>query len=113
MQEIFRGKKRFFLKITFGIGNMVRKSATFEIVNERGFHARPASLFVQNALNYASDIKVKNLESGITADGKSLMSLLMLAAPKGTRLEVSAAGNDAENALETLGRMIKGGFDEE
>ena len=92
---------------------MVRKSATFEIVNERGFHARPASLFVQNALNYASDIKVKNLESGITADGKSLMSLLMLAAPKGTRLEVSAAGNDAENALESLGRMITGGFDEE
>ena len=92
---------------------MVRKSATFEIVNERGFHARPASLFVQSALNYASDIKVKNLESGITADGKSLMSLLMLAAPKGTRLEVSAAGNDAENALESLGRMITGGFDEE
>ena len=92
---------------------MIKTSAAFEIVNERGFHARPASLFVQSALNYASDIKVKNLESGITADGKSLMSLLMLAAPKGTRLEISVSGADAENALETLGKMIAGGFDEE
>ena len=92
---------------------MARTKAAFEIVNERGFHARPASLFVQCASAFSSSIEVKNLSSGITADGKSLMSLLMLAAPKGTRLEVSAVGTDAENALETLGRMITGGFDEE
>ncbi|MCI6289592.1 MAG: HPr family phosphocarrier protein [Lentisphaeria bacterium] len=92
---------------------MTKKSEIFEIINERGFHARPASLFVQNAGNYASNISVKNLTSGEIADGKSLMSLLILAAGKGTRLEVTADGPDAEEALKGLGTMIRGGFDED
>ena len=92
---------------------MIRKRATFEIVNERGFHARPASLFVQKAAAFASVVDVKNLSSGVIADGKSLMSLLMLAAGKGTRLEISVAGPDADDALKTLGGMITGGFDED
>ena len=92
---------------------MSRKTATFEVVNERGFHARPASLFVQRAVGFASTIEVKNLSSGVAADGKSLLELLILAAPKGTRLEITAAGSDADEALSTLGGMITGGFDEE
>lgn len=92
---------------------MTRKTATFEIVNERGFHARPVALFVQKAVSFSSAIGVKNLSSGVAADGKSLLSLLTLAAAKGTRLEVTADGPDADNALEILGGMITGGFDEE
>ena len=92
---------------------MSRKKAAFEIVNERGFHARPASLFVQSASGFASSVEVKNLSSGVTADGKSLMSLLMLAAAKGTLLEITTAGPDAEDALKNLGDMIAGGFDED
>lgn len=92
---------------------MATTRESFEIINERGFHARPAALFVQCAEEFSSSIEVKNLTSGITADGKSLLSLLMLAAPKGTRLEITAAGPDAENALKTLGGMITGGFDED
>lgn len=92
---------------------MGKKRAAFEIVNERGFHARPASLFVQSALGFRSAIEVKNLSSGIVADGKSLMSLLVLAAAKGTRLEITASGPDAETAVDTLGKMIMGGFDED
>ena len=92
---------------------MIKTSAAFEIVNERGFHARPASLFVQCAMGFSSSVEVKNLTSGVTADGKSLLSLLMLAAPKGTKLEVTAAGSDAENAIKQLGAIITGGFDEE
>ena len=56
---------------------------------------------------------MKNLTSGEIADGKSLMSLLILAAGKGTRLEVTADGPDAEEALKGLGTMIRGGFDED
>ena len=92
---------------------MIKAKAAFEIVNERGFHARPASLFVQCATGFASSVEVKNLVSGVTADGKSRMSLLMLAAPKGTRLEVTVSGPDAETALEKLGGIITGGFDED
>ena len=92
---------------------MIQKRGTFEIINERGFHARPASLFVQSATAFVSSVNVKNLSSGIIADGKSLMSLLMLAAAKGTLLEITTAGPDAEDALKNLGDMIAGGFDED
>ncbi len=92
---------------------MSRKRAAFEIVNERGFHARPASLFVQSASGFRSSIEVKNLSSGTVADGKSLMSLLVLAAGKGTCLEITASGPDAETAADTLAKLIMGGFDED
>ena len=92
---------------------MSKKTATFEIVNERGFHARPVALFVQQAATFSSAVEVRNLSSGAVADGKSLLSLLTLAAVKGTRLEITADGPDADHALEILGGMITGGFDEE
>jgi len=85
----------------------------FEIINERGFHARPASLFVQQACSFDSKITVKNETTGDNADGKSLMSLLMLAAARGTKLKIIAEGSDAETALHSLGDMIAKGFDEE
>ena len=92
---------------------MTKKTATFEIINERGFHARPAALFVQKAVDFSAAVEVKNLSSGAVADGKSLLSLLTLAAAKGTLLELAADGPDADHALEILGDMITGGFDEE
>ena len=113
MQGFFRMETVFFVKKHAWIENMVRKKAAFEIVNERGFHARPASLFVQSASEFSSAIEVKNLSSGLVADGKSLMSLLVLAAGKGTSLEITASGPDAETAVETLGKLIMGGFDED
>ncbi len=88
-------------------------SRIFEISNERGFHARPASLFVQQASVFAAKITVKNEATGDHADGKSLMSLLMLAASRGTKLTIVAEGIDAEDALRALGEMIAKGFDEE
>lgn len=111
MQEKNCLKTVFFEK--HWINDKMTTRAAFEIVNERGFHARPASLFVQCAEGFSSTVEVKNLVSGATADGKSLMSLLMLAAPKGTRLEITVSGPDAENALEKLGSMIMEGFDED
>ena len=111
MQEKNCFKTIFFEK--HWINDKMMTRAAFEIVNERGFHARPASLFVQCAEEFASTVEVKNLGSGVTADGKSLMSLLMLAAPKGTRLEITVSGPDAESALEKLGSMITEGFDED
>ena len=88
-------------------------SGSFEITNVRGLHARPASLFVQEASGYDADITVQNETTGAKVDGKSLMGLLMLAAPCGTRLKIVASGPDADQALDALGGLIMKGFDED
>ena len=88
-------------------------SGSFEIRNSCGLHARPASLFVQEAVTYDAEITVQNETSGEKADGKSLMGLLMLAAPCGTKLKIVANGSDADKALTALGGLIMKGFDEE
>ena len=84
----------------------------FVVGNPLGIHARPASLFVQTAADFDSEIAVTNLDSGHTADGKSVMSMLMLSAPQGTHLRVGVTGQDAAAAMEALSKLIEGGFDE-
>jgi len=87
-------------------------SKDFVVANPLGIHARPASVFVQAAADFESEITVTNLDSGHFADGKSVMSMLMLAAPQGTRIRLEIAGPDAAAAMEALSRIIEGGFDE-
>ena len=87
-------------------------SKEFVVCNPLGIHARPASAFVQAAGGFESEIIVTNLDSGHIADGKSVMSMLMLAAPKGTRLRVEINGRDAEDAMKVLSALIERGFDE-
>ncbi|MBR4254692.1 MAG: HPr family phosphocarrier protein [Lentisphaeria bacterium] len=84
----------------------------FVVGNPLGIHARPASVFVQAAADFESEIIVTNLESGHIADGRSVMSMLMLSAPQGTRIRLEISGRDADKAMETLSRLIEGGFDE-
>ena len=84
----------------------------FVVSNPLGIHARPASVFVQTAADFHAEISVTNLDSGHVADGKSVMSMLMLAAPQGTRIRVEATGQDASVAMDALSRLIEGGFDE-
>ena len=84
----------------------------FVVGNPLGIHARPASVFVQAAADFESEISVTNLDSGHVADGKSVMSMLMLSAPKGTNIRLEISGRDADKAMETLSKLIEGGFDE-
>lgn len=97
-----------------GIKNMDQTSFTkdFVVSNPLGIHARPASVFVQTAAGFESNVTVTNLDSGNSADGKSVMSMLMLAAPQGTRIRVAVTGPDAASAMESLSGLIEGGFDE-
>lgn len=74
------------------------------IENSLGIHARPASLFVQLASNFESDIIVKTESEEI--DGKSLMGLLMLAAGKGTELTLTFNGKDADKARDAFHDLI-------
>ena len=84
----------------------------FVVANPLGIHARPASVFVQAASGFESEITVTNLDSGHVADGRSVMSMLMLSAPQGTRIRLDVNGRDAEEAMDALSKLIEGGFDE-
>ncbi len=81
------------------------------IQNQLGLHARPAMAFVDLANRFASDISVS--KGSQTVDGKSIMQMMMLAATKGTKLEIHAQGNDAEQATSELVELVNRKFDEE
>lgn len=80
------------------------------IVNPLGLHARPAAKLVDCAARFTSEIRLTH--QGQTIDAKSIMSVLMLAAPCGAVLEVTANGDDEQAALETLETLFSNGFGE-
>ena len=80
------------------------------IINKLGLHARAASKLVGTATRFSSTIQIQR--DGQTADAKSIMSLLMLAASQGTELEFIAWGEDAETALQQIETLINNRFDE-
>ena len=88
-------------------------SAIVTVANKLGLHARPATLFAEMARGVDADIKVRRCDYGDAVDGKSIMQMMMLAATSGTRIEISAAGNDASQAVETLVKLVESGFKEE
>ena len=81
----------------------------FTVDAELGLHARPAGMFVMIAKRFSATIAVARAEgSEDWVDGRSILSLLSLAASRGTRLRVRAVGSDAAEAVETLGALIEG-----
>lgn len=90
---------------------MTRAQIELEITNEHGLHARPAALFVQTAARFASSITVRNLkEGGKTANAKSIMEVLTAGVDQGSRVELSAEGNDAEDAIRALRHLLEEGL---
>jgi phosphocarrier protein HPr len=81
------------------------------ITNTLGLHARAAAAFVKIANRFQAEILVGKDETEV--NGKSIMGVLMLAASKGSQIRVSAAGEDATDALEALGRLIDDKFGED
>lgn len=81
------------------------------VANKVGIHARPAAMFVKIASRYQCDIYLE--KDGEKINGKSIMGLLMLAAGPGSRLQVEAAGNDAEQAVRELEALFARKFEEE
>ncbi len=72
--------------------------------SRQGLHARPAALFVQVANRFKSDIRVRKGKNEV--DGKSIMGVLTLAAARGSTIEVTAKGPDAEVALTALEQLL-------
>lgn len=81
------------------------------IVNKLGLHARAAAKFVSTASGFASEVRIKRGDKEV--NGKSIMGVMMLAAAKGTRLELCAEGEDAEQALERLTELVDNRFGED
>lgn len=83
----------------------------FEIINRLGLHARAAAQFVQVAGTFKAEVYVE--KDGFEVNGKSIMGILMLAAPKGTVIGVRTDGEDANLALVALEQLINDKFGEE
>ena len=81
------------------------------IINKLGLHARAAAKFVSTAAAFGSEVRVQ--ANGQSVDGKSIMSIMMLAAAKGTQITLVAEGEDAAAALDELEQLIANRFGEE
>ena len=81
------------------------------IRNRLGLHARAAAKFVHTATRFQSQIRISR--DGKTMDGKSIMGILLLAAPAGTTIVITADGSDESAAIDALCALVNGGFGEE
>ena len=88
---------------------MVRKE--FTVRNKLGLHARAAAKIVQTSSQFQSSILI--IKNGREADAKSMLDIMTLSCPQGTRIELRAEGKDAVEALTALAVLFDNKFDEE
>ena len=86
-------------------------STTFTVPNKAGLHARAAAKFVATASAFESRITLGNGEKSV--DGKSILSLMLLAAPLGSELNLVLEGVDETAALQAILALIEERFGEE
>jgi phosphocarrier protein len=85
-------------------------SRSVAITNALGMHARAAARFVHTAGAYQARVSVSR--GGQTVDGKSILGILLLAAARGSEIELRADGPDEDDALAALCRLVESGFGE-
>ena len=88
-----------------------RASATANICNTRGLHARASAKFVKLASTFDAEIHVTR--DGVTVNALSIMGLLMLGAGNGSSIDISAEGAEAEAAVAGLVDLVARKFDED
>ncbi len=81
------------------------------ICNQKGLHARAAAAFVKCINDVDAEVLVE--KDGQEVDGNSILSLLMLAASKGSTVHIKASGNEAQKAIDKLTFLINNRFGEE
>ena len=77
-----------------------------------GLHARAAAKVVRVAQRFNSKLELRRVDTSVTADAKSILSVLMLAASRGTELHATAEGIDEEDALSAIDELFAEGFGE-
>ena len=80
------------------------------IVNEKGLHARASAKVVE--VVEAHDAKAEVCKDGMSVSGDSIMGLLMLAASKGTDIEIKTSGNEADKLAAALEQLVADRFGE-
>ena len=88
---------------------MIRKD--FTIINRLGLHARAAAQLVQTANKFVADVTL--YKEDIEVNGKSIMGILLLAAPKGTLISIAVDGSDEQPAMTAIADLIEDGFGED
>ena len=83
----------------------------FEIINDRGLHARAATKLVQTAARFPCEVMVSSDESE-AVNAKSVMGVLLLCGAKGTRIRVHARGGEALACVAAIGELIANRFGE-
>ena len=86
---------------------------TVSIGNELGLHARAAARFVKLASQFESDVKLCRLGNNESIDGKSILGILLMAAVKGIRFQITFDGCDEELAAKAIVKLIGDRFGEE
>ncbi|AVQ99719.1 phosphocarrier protein HPr [Oceanobacillus picturae] len=81
------------------------KEQTFTITADTGVHARPATLLVNKAGQFESEVEVSY--NGKNVNLKSIMGVMSLGIPKGAEIKVTANGSDEEDALKGVEEVIK------
>lgn len=89
---------------------MIEKRVT--VTNRLGLHARAAARLVHTANQFQSALRLERVDDQATADAKSILSVLMLAASRGTQLRAKAEGADEAEAIAALSNLFHNGFGE-
>jgi phosphocarrier protein HPr len=90
---------------------MTMPTRTLQIVNEKGLHARASAKFVE--VVEAHDARAQVSRDGMTVSGDSIMGLLMLAASRGTSIDVTTSGADATVLADALAVLVANRFGED
>lgn len=83
---------------------------TVKVMNSLGLHARPAAQLVRLASTFQSQIEL--VKDDMVVNAKSIMGVMMLAAECGSTVQIRASGDDAEQALAALEKLVTDGFGE-
>jgi len=85
---------------------------TLTVKARLGLHARAAAKLVRIASGFQSTVELSRIDTGASADAKSILSVLMLAASSGTDLKASVAGSDEDAAMTAIDEIFASGFGE-
>lgn len=80
----------------------------FIVINDKGLHTRPSTELVKCATSFKAQISL--IYQDLVVNAKSLLGILTLAAARGSRIEIEATGEDAEEAVETLIQLAQNKF---
>jgi phosphocarrier protein len=93
-----------------GFFELMEQTKKLRISNELGLHARAAAKIVALASQYRSGLSIR--KDNQEADGASILSILALACPKGTEIEVKTRGEDSAELMEALSLLFDQKFGE-